>query len=62
MNDQQKHATFTAMSRYGGGFATALAQAWFVADPYNRETIEKNWPDLVREYRDVATARGEMPK
>ena len=62
MNDQQKNATFAAMRRYGGGFATALAQTWFVADPYNRETIENNWPDLVHEFREIAIGRGEMPQ
>lgn len=60
MTHDQKISVFRTMSRYGGGFASAMAEAWFRADPYNRETIEKSFPDLVREYRDMAEARGEM--
>jgi hypothetical protein len=61
MSNDAKIAIFRAMSRYGGGFASSMAETWFRADPYNRETIEKAFPDLVREYRDMAESRGEMP-
>jgi hypothetical protein len=62
LTDDEKIAIFRTMSRYGGGFASAVAEAWLRADPYNRETIEKAFPDLVREYRDMAESRGEMPR
>jgi hypothetical protein len=62
MTDDEKIAVFRTMSRYGGGFASSMAETWFRADPYNRETIEKAFPDLVREYRDMVESRGEMPR
>jgi hypothetical protein len=60
MTDDQKLAVFRTMNRFGGGFASSLAETWFRADPYNRETIEKSFPDLVREYRSMAESRGEL--
>lgn len=29
-----------------GGFATALIEAWFVADSHNKNAIEHQWPRL----------------
>ncbi len=60
--EAELHAGFLAMSRYGGGFASALADAWFRADPYNRETIQKTWPDLTCDYVRTAHERGEVPR
>jgi hypothetical protein len=34
-----------------GGFAKALANAWFLADENNRNKIEYTWPHLVAKAR-----------
>lgn len=41
---------FRLMEQQGGGFASLLARAWFVADSDNQGKIEKNWEDLIRKY------------
>jgi hypothetical protein len=40
------------MMQYGGGFASALATAWFRADSGNRARIEKAFADLFAKYQD----------
>jgi len=50
------------MTRYGGSFARALAEAWFAADATNRSRIEKAFPDFFTKYAAIAesaTATGE---
>lgn len=38
------------MAHYGGGFAQALAQAWQLADPHNREVLRDGFGDLLARY------------
>jgi len=48
------HSTFDAfkqMETHGGGFAAALAAAWFRADATNKATIEHAFPTLIEAYR-----------
>ena len=44
------HKTFTTMERHGGGFVARLAQAWYVADPMNKDRIERTFTDLLAKY------------
>lgn len=41
---------FDEMENSGGGFASALANAWHRADSGNRIIIEKGWPHLIKRY------------
>lgn len=42
------------MSRYGGSFVKALAEAYKCADPKNRAKIITMWPDYWKTYREMA--------
>jgi 2-oxo-4-hydroxy-4-carboxy--5-ureidoimidazoline (OHCU) decarboxylase len=42
------------MERMGGGFASALAVAYYRADSDNRARILAAWPDLFEKYRRIA--------
>lgn len=44
------HRSFQAMSRHGGGFCAALAQAWFKADGSNKRRIEGAFPHLLADF------------
>jgi hypothetical protein len=46
----QLHRTFQTMQRHGGNFATALATAWFAADPHHKRLIEANFGHFVNAY------------
>lgn len=50
MTDSQKHATLMTMHRYGGGFVHCLADAWTLADSYNRLRLENAFPELADQY------------
>lgn len=43
-----------AMSRYGGSFVKALAEAWRRADPVNRNLIKDTWPEYWERYTKLA--------
>jgi hypothetical protein len=51
MNDAQ---ILQAMRKYGGGFASALAMAGFVADDVNLARIKAAFPDLWEKYNEFA--------
>jgi hypothetical protein len=40
------------MQQYGGSFAKALAHAWTVASPANREVLELAFAGLFATYKD----------
>lgn len=42
--------TITAMSRFGGGFASSLANAFLKADAYNFRRLKEAFPDMWEEY------------
>jgi hypothetical protein len=44
----------TRMQQYGGSFAKALAHAWTVASPANREVLELAFAGLFATYKDAA--------
>lgn len=46
----QLHRTFECMAARGGGFVSALAAAWFAADPRNKSRIEDAFPHLLLAY------------
>lgn len=46
--------TITAMSRFGGGFASALANAFLKADAYNFRRLKEAFPDMWEEYEKKA--------
>jgi hypothetical protein len=46
----QLYRTFQTMQRHGGNFCTALATAWFAADPHHKRVIEGAFGHLVNAY------------
>ncbi len=53
------HQIISAMRRFGGSFARALAEAWSMGDDDNRARIKATWPDLWEEYADLAKLHAE---
>jgi hypothetical protein len=51
MND----TIITRMQQHGGSFAKALAHAWTVASPANREVLELAFAGLFATYKEDAT-------
>ena len=49
--DEQNHRAARLMEKLGGGFASALAVAYFRADADNQARILAAWPDLFERYR-----------
>jgi hypothetical protein len=47
---EQLYYTFASMYRHGGGFCTALAQAWCKADQLNKRRIEHAFPHLLEDF------------
>lgn len=41
-----KHKTAEAMEQHGGGFAKAIAAAWFKADSQNKAKLEAAFDEL----------------
>jgi hypothetical protein len=58
VTEQEYENALIAMRRYGGGFVSALAEAWIRADVYNRTTLANAFPELLREYDAMAKERG----
>lgn len=56
--EQEYENALIAMRRYGGGFVSALAEAWIRADVYNRQKLALAFPDELREYAAMAKERG----
>ena len=56
MSDQELYRAAQNMERYGGGFATAIARAFYVADTGNRRLLLGAFGHLFEEY---ASARWE---
>lgn len=50
--------TIAAMHQFGGGFARALAQAWWAADAQNRARLETAFADMFLRYRAMAELIG----
>lgn len=48
-----------AMITFGGSFVACLGQAWHAADEANRARLLAAFPDVVREYRDIARRHRE---
>jgi len=53
MDTQREYEILIAMKRYGGGFASRLAEAWLVADNQNRAKLRMAFPDLIEKYADM---------
>jgi hypothetical protein len=49
------HRAAKAMEKWGGGFAAALAVAYFHADADNKARILAAWPELFERYRRMST-------
>ena len=48
------HRAAQAMDIWGGGFASALAVAYFRADADNQARMLAAWPNLFERYRQMA--------
>jgi hypothetical protein len=46
-----------AMDAFGGGFARAIAAAWYKADPENQPRLKAAFPDLWAKYAELAELR-----
>jgi hypothetical protein len=58
VTEQEYENALIAMRRYGDGFVSALAEAWIRADVYNRQKLAIAFPELLREYAEMAKVRG----
>lgn len=54
MNTNNDHLVVWAMNRYGGSFVQALARAAIHADDKNLAKIRATWPELWKEYGQMA--------
>ena len=50
LTSQQQWRTLWNMREYGGGFASALAEAWLKADSGNSRSLATAFPDLVEKF------------
>jgi hypothetical protein len=50
VTEKQIVASIRTAHHYGGGFIKKLAEAALAADPYNRNKVLSNWPDLLTNY------------
>lgn len=57
--NEQDFWTLKAMSKYGGGFVRALAQAAYQADSNNLARIKNAWPEYWKEYAKMGRALWE---
>ena len=55
----ENHQAAKTMERMGGGFASALAVAYYRADSNNKARILAAWPDLFEKYRRIARELAE---
>ena len=46
----QLHRTVASMELHGGGFCRALAQAWYKADPRNKQRIEHAFGHILEDF------------
>ena len=46
----QDYYFISAMRQFGGGFVSALAGAWEMADAKNRDRLTRAFPEMVIEY------------
>lgn len=46
----ERHAAAKRMQKVGGGFASAIAEAWFFADSANRVILERAFNGLFLRY------------
>jgi len=53
------YQVISAMRYHGGSFAEALALAFFKADPDNRQRLKAAFPELWREYSELAELMSE---
>lgn len=44
------------MEKYGGGFAASLAVAWQKANLTNKKRLEAAFPELMKQYSEMAKA------
>ena len=56
---EANHKAAKTMERMGGGFASALALAYFRADSDNQARILGAFPDLFEKYRRIARELAE---
>ena len=50
MNDDEKFFMLQAMRHYGGGFVSALSEAWARADATNAARLAASFPDITKDY------------
>jgi hypothetical protein len=56
MTDEDLHVV-DAMIRFGGGFVSALGKAWIRADADNERRLRAAFPEVWREYQQVAALK-----
>ncbi len=56
---EANHRAAQTMEKMGGGFAAALAAAYYRADSSNKLRILRTWPDLFERYRRIARELAE---
>lgn len=53
------HRTVAAMEQHGGHFCTALARAWYAADPRNKQRIEHAFGHLLEDFGPTSPYYGK---
>lgn len=53
MTSQQQWQTVNNMKQYGGGFASAIGEAWMLADSHNTARLVEAFPHLIDKYNPV---------
>lgn len=48
--EEQKYAAMRRCETMGGSFAHYIAKAWFHADGWNRQALDKSFADLFAKY------------
>lgn len=46
----QMHRTVASMEKHGGGFCSALARAWYVADSGNKLLIQATFAHILADF------------
>lgn len=59
MTEDQLHKAAHKMSQYGGGFASAIAEAFFRADSNNEQRLIRAFPELFERYAPTTTEEVE---
>jgi hypothetical protein len=53
LSESEEFAALERMKKYGGGFVSALAEAWTHADQFNRHRLRCTFSDYLMQYHEM---------